>query len=396
LKQELHSGDEGSGRLGKKPKRKRHQPILDETTKMVRSQKHNEAEVRRRQRLNNLLLELAELVYCRKPQKSAILRVTIEKVKNMDKRIQELEAALKKTQLQQNDEDEPHIKREDNASPDTTSEHLLSTGSSNHSSMSLEVSSHGSHSILTTSTSSGSSSESSPSLSITFHEPPVLPGLPSLSGMDGNSSSSSHSNNNNNTWSTGSVYEKQYELGSLSNPSFSASPVPLAIYPQRDPSILSTVSAMQQYDQQPASTAAASRSSVPVSVSSMSLQQSLGILHTSMVPMGVIDLNGAIIDVNTLFTQFSGYSRQHLLDPSHGGLFPITHPDSLNDNYNMLSQLISAPYTIQRCMKKYLTPSGMVKQALVTCWMLKDDEGKQSNYVCCLVEPVENTDPQGM
>jgi PAS domain S-box-containing protein len=151
---------------------------------------------------------------------------------------------------------------------------------------------------------------------------------------------------------------------------------------------------MQTYDQQ--SAAAVSRSSIPASAPTMSLQQSQGMLHAAMVPMGVIDLNGLYLDVNTLFTVFSGYSREHLLDPAHGGLFPITHPDSLNENYAMLSQLIAAPYTVQRCVKKYLTQSGMVKQALITCWMLKDDEGKPSNYVVFVLDPVENTDPQGM
>ena len=70
--------------------------MLDPHTKTLRSQRHNEAEVRRRQRLNDLLVELAEVVNCRKPQKSAILRITLEKVKTMERTITQLEEQVKK------------------------------------------------------------------------------------------------------------------------------------------------------------------------------------------------------------------------------------------------------------------------------------------------------------
>ena len=83
-----------------KPKRKRRTPVLDPHTKTLRSQRHNEAEVRRRQRLNDLLVELAEVVHCRKPQKSAILRITLEKVKTMERTIAGLEEQVKRLEVE--------------------------------------------------------------------------------------------------------------------------------------------------------------------------------------------------------------------------------------------------------------------------------------------------------
>jgi hypothetical protein len=79
-----------------KPKRKRRIIVPDPRTKVLRSHRHNEAEVRRRQRLNDLLVDLAEAIECRMPQKSAILRVTLEKVKSMQRTIHELEEHIRR------------------------------------------------------------------------------------------------------------------------------------------------------------------------------------------------------------------------------------------------------------------------------------------------------------
>ena len=61
---------------------------------MVYKRKHNESEVRRRQRIDNFVLELADMVECKKPQKSAVLKAAVDKLKLMTKTIAELEARL--------------------------------------------------------------------------------------------------------------------------------------------------------------------------------------------------------------------------------------------------------------------------------------------------------------
>ena len=65
-----------------------------EQTRAAKSKKHNEAEIRRRTRINTLLFELGELVKCNKSYKSAILRAAIERIK-------ELESTVDKLNIQQ-------------------------------------------------------------------------------------------------------------------------------------------------------------------------------------------------------------------------------------------------------------------------------------------------------
>jgi len=60
---------------------------VDPSVQRERNVKHNEAEIRRRQRLNGILNELAVIVGCERPYKSAILRTTLDRVKSLEARL---------------------------------------------------------------------------------------------------------------------------------------------------------------------------------------------------------------------------------------------------------------------------------------------------------------------
>jgi hypothetical protein len=86
---------------------------VDADAKATRIRKHNEAEVRRRQRLKCLLTELSDVTECGKTHKSAILRAAIERVRILTDKLRsfgvnvsELMATAEQHAKDEDDEDE--------------------------------------------------------------------------------------------------------------------------------------------------------------------------------------------------------------------------------------------------------------------------------------------------
>ena len=387
-----------------KPKRKRRTPTLDPYTKHIRSVKHNEAEVRRRQRLNGLLVELAECVGCRKPQKSAILRVTLEKVRAMERKIGALEDAVRQARdgsQNAHAKEEPENEEEGRGRSKKkarTIKMAMETDSG------LYESAYGLPALspLTGPTSSGSSSSSSSSSSV---------------------SSSSSSSSAASAWSAG--FDGFGGLGGPSNAAASGladvslpSPLPLSLFP---PSSASSSAPTATVAQSTHSTDAyQSRAPLPVAsqpsdalhdaaYNHVAVKQELtaavdgagassggvllrpgqlNVLKAACVPMNVVDLNGSVLDCNAAFEQFLGYSLATLRSSSFT-FFDYTHPASLNTSFADLSSLIADDQRPLRGEKMYVSASGEVRQARTTLFMLRDGEGRH-NHVAVLLEPVHD------
>jgi PAS domain S-box-containing protein len=75
-------------------RRYRRVAAVDPSVQRERNVKHNEAEIRRRQRLNGILSELAVHVRCERPYKSAILRAALDRVKTLEARLHEANSRI--------------------------------------------------------------------------------------------------------------------------------------------------------------------------------------------------------------------------------------------------------------------------------------------------------------
>jgi PAS domain S-box-containing protein len=85
--------------------------------------------------------------------------------------------------------------------------------------------------------------------------------------------------------------------------------------------------------------------------------------------MDIIDHAGNILDCNEAFARFTGYPRSVLINPGTTFL-GLTHPDSLNASYKLMSGLISGKRQVTRAQKKYVTNAGVIKNSIVTCWLV--------------------------
>ena len=350
-----HSPDSPSSSptLPSKPKRKRRAPVLDPRTKVLRSQRHNEAEVRRRQRLNDLLVELAEVVECRKPQKSAILRITLEKVKGMERTIQQLR---------------DHVQR------------LEADGSRGHSAAKPSDSVKPKEEVVPYDT-----------FPYAHSGPTAIPSLVSgnpwtqfdtTSGLSGSSS----------TMMGMGVSPSPLPLSMYSVIDVAASPQPLSTLPSAAAGYMSGYDSSSAY---PSCTAPSlllqptiKREPSPPPYRP-SLSQSL--LHASTVPMDLCDLNGRLLDCNQLFADFLGRTRAELLSAT---FFDFMHADSLTASFAMLTDLITNNRQTVRAVKRYVLRGGRVRTAQTTIWMCKDDMG-MPNHVAALLEPMDEQ-PLGM
>ena len=369
-----------------KPKRKRRTPTLDPYTKHIRSVKHNEAEVRRRQRLNGLLVELAECVGCRKPQKSAILRVTLEKVRSMERKIHALEDRLREAeQLKQAPDDE------------------CGGGGSVKKARTIKM-----------------AMETDPGSYESAY------GLPALSPLTGPSSSGSSSSSvsSMSSSSSGCAWSGSFDgLGGLSAsvPSLSSSaasglaevsmpsPLPLSLFPPNlslpgsssTPSaVAASVTDVYQSSCEPSELLHSAAQSTPVKQepgtavlsdlasgsSVLLLPGQVNVLKAACVPMNVVDLSGRVLDCNAEFESFLGYSLSTLRSSSFT-FFEYTHPASLNASFAHLSELIAHDERPMRGEKLYISASGQVKKANTTLFMLRDADGRH-NHVCVVLEPV--------
>jgi len=439
LKQEINVNSDGEATTTVKAKRKRRTPVLDPTTKLVRSQKHNEAEVRRRQRLNNLLLELAELVQCKKPQKSAILRITIEKCRQWQTKIQQLEEKLEKYEAKDNNQfinnstatamtdNNNHSDSIDNnnnvsVSINVNTQSQLQSQSLSSMSMSLADSSSTSNSFI--SSSSSLTSNTFDSLSGISNSSPI-PIIQSLTTLFPSNHNTFNNNDNNHIINDGqnlpmsftvkeepnsltdsiNLSMRNYSMSSHNNENIinsgaignisSSNNSNIIVINDHDnilpslPPLLDTTTSSSLLT----NTISSSPLITSHNYSSSSLHRVIDLMHDATVAMDLVDLNGRILDCNQLFADFTGYTKSELFDP-HATFFNLTHPDSLNASFSLLSSLITANHSVGRTMKKYVHKSGKTITALLTAFMVNDHQG-QANCVCTIFEPVE-ADLQGM
>ena len=378
-----------------RPKRKRRAPVLDASTKVIRSQKHNEAEVRRRQRLNNLLLELAEVVGCRKPQKGAILRLTLEKVRTMERKIAAMEEKMRSMEKEKEQHDRGDSRDRVKPSPSSAEQ-----GGS-------ERERGGGTELVKVTVDAG-----------------ALSGPAYTAGYDCSILSSSSGLAASPTWS-GAGWTGCFGSSSSSSSSMiSPSPLPLSLFPMgsmASPQPLLTMAGYDQPSGQGGFPSPTPLPSIPSSASSMtgsslsslssplshcapspmvkrehlhpsssisSLSSRFELIHSATVAMNVVDLNGRALDCNRHFAAFLGCSRPALLSPS-ATFFDWTHPDSLSVSVEMLSQLIANSRSTVRGVKRYITKSGRVRAAAVTIWMCEDAAGR-ANQVAVIVEPMDD------
>ena len=377
-----------------KPKRKRRTPTLDPYTKHIRSVKHNEAEVRRRQRLNGLLVELAECVGCRKPQKSAILRVTLEKVRAMERKMAALEDKVREAEVAKHSSDD-YAGDGGSGQKARTIKMTMETDSG------LYESAYGLPALspLTGPSSSGSSSSSVSSMSSSSSGCSWSVNFDGLGGMSASVASlSSSAASGLADVSLPSPLPLSLFPHSLSLPnSMSAPPTvtqstnidvyqsPLPLSADCEPSDLlhfavHNTTVKQESDPATSATTAAAGSTV------LLRPGQLNVLQAACVPMNVVDLSGRVLDCNSEFECFLGYSLATLRS-SNFTFFDYTHPASLNSSFAHLSELIAHDDRPSRGENLYVSASGEVKKANTTLFMLRDSEGRHS-HVCVLLEPL--------
>ena len=383
-----------------KPKRKRRTPTLDPYTKHIRSVKHNEAEVRRRQRLNGLLVELAESVGCRKPQKSAILRVTLEKVRAMERKIGALEDKVREAEQSKHGADDGCGSTLKKA---RTIKMTMETDSGlyNESAYGLPA-----LSPLTGPTSSGSSSSSVSSMSSSSSGCAWSGSFDTLGGLSASVASLSSSaasglaDVNLPSPLPLSLFPSQLSLPNSSSAptcgaqsssaanSMEAYQSPLPLSAGCEPSDLLHSAVHMSVKQEPGMAGDFPASAPPAAGGSSVLLQpgQVNVLRAACVPMNVVDLSGRVLDCNSEFESFLGYSLSTLRSSSFT-FFEYTHPASLNTSFAHLSELIAHDDRPMRGEKLYISATGEVKKARTTLFMLRDSDGRR-DHVCVMLEPL--------
>lgn len=380
-----------------KPKRKRRTPTLDPYTKHIRSVKHNEAEVRRRQRLNGLLVELAECVGCRKPQKSAILRVTLEKVRAMERKIGALEDKVREAEQSKQAAADIECGGGGSMKKARTIKMAMETDSGLFESAYLPA-----LSPLTGPTSSGSSSSSVSSMASSSSGCAWSASFDGLGGMSNSVaalSSSAVSGLADVSLPSPlplSLFPPNLSLPNTSSAPMSAtqstnidvyqSPLPLSAGCEPSDLVLATVHNMSVKQEPGTATAltTAAGSTAPLRA------EQWNVLKAACVPMNVVDLSGRVLDCNAAFESFLGYELSTLRSSSFT-FFEYTHPASLNSSFAQLSELIAHDDRPVRGEKLYISASGEVKKANTTLFMLRDGDGRHAHVVdavCVLLEPV--------
>ena len=328
---------------------------------MVYKRKHNESEVRRRQRIDNLILELADMVECKKPQKSAVLKAAVDKLKLMTKTIAELEArldtrdpaempkqAVSLTDRADSAEAECNSRppsaatfspaRVDSLPPSPTSTWYLAPSDWPQDYI-------GDSEETTLMRSAASPFVATPYITSRTSLPSMLHTTPRLPALDQYCSSES-----------------------LHSPS-AIEPTPAPLFARLSPttSLNNPPGINRQYE-------------------NSFLQHMLTLLENAAVAMTLIDLSGRILGCNKKFTAFVGYEREQLVGSGHP-FFCMIHPDAIASSFSMLSELIAQSSKVQRAMHTYVCQAGEVRRALVTCWMMCDVSGKPS-YIVRIIEPV--------
>ena len=323
--------------------------------------KHNAAERRRRQRIDELLLELSAIVGCKRRQKGAILRATLDKVKGMERRIAQLEANAQRSAAP-----------EPPAFPvDPGNALLLSDPAGAGADTPLPI-------LPLRSSTPSATSVSSVWSHVAPSEGWVTPGFDAPS-LDGDSLMSLHgqgwlceAQSSCKPLPPATALQDSLGLGTEMSISRQSSPAPFLWLPNPCPHGSRLVSLQSAH--RPSS---AERS--------RSVPEYVALVNAAAVPIVVIDLDGDVLICNQSFASFLGYRTDELLYPGSTFL-RFMHPDSVDQSLALLLQLMRDNTRIHRVLHKYVCQNGIVRRALVTCWMMYNRGGEP--IVVRMIEPV--------
>jgi len=96
------------------------------------------------------------------------------------------------------------------------------------------------------------------------------------------------------------------------------------------------------------------------------------IFSSSIVLEVLCAADGKIIDCNHVFCNFFGYQRDQAIQLT---FYQITHPDSLANTYSLVQSLLSGSTQLQQAMHKFKTADGRTVNCQVTIW-LATSEGR--------------------
>lgn len=390
----------------------------DADARATRIRKHNEAEVRRRQRLKCLLTELAEVIECGKTHKSAILRAAIERVRILSDKLRsfgvnvtELMAMAEQDQMNDEDDDDDDDdapakrtsrggskKDGDDGEGEEESSHATSTALGT--TVKVERIDSALQAAYQTASAAASAAPSTTSASSLLPAPSRSPAPmihPSAGSESGSSDVSPRAASPDIVSTTGSAAKKakvSSDVATISaaagtTASAAATDVAAAATPSTAHTPMSSVDSSRESSASApptshqlvsaASSYVGTLSSLPLSlVSGVTLPLMVmpvpgvdhhALFHSAHVAMDIIDQAGNILDCNEAFAQFTGYPRSVLISPGTTFL-GLTHPDSLSASYQLMSGLISGKRTVTRARKKYVTNAGVIKNGIVTCWLV--------------------------
>lgn len=96
--------------------------------------------------------------------------------------------------------------------------------------------------------------------------------------------------------------------------------------------------------------------------------------------------NGAFLEVNDCFCAIVGYPRERLV---HGDFQHITHPDDLDADLANVARLVAGDATSYAMEKRYLRPDGTIVWAALHVALVRDADGRPTNFVSVVKDITE-------
>ncbi|HKW97862.1 MAG TPA: PAS domain S-box protein [Bryobacteraceae bacterium] len=111
-----------------------------------------------------------------------------------------------------------------------------------------------------------------------------------------------------------------------------------------------------------------------------------GVFTHAAVGMAIADLEGRFQKVNRALCEITGYSEQELTART---FFSITHPDDFARNQKLTRRMIAGEIPNYVIEKRYLHKNGSVVWVRVSCFLLKDAQGRPERVVGLLEDITE-------
>lgn len=110
-------------------------------------------------------------------------------------------------------------------------------------------------------------------------------------------------------------------------------------------------------------------------------------------PIGkaIVELDGTWRQVNVAATRLLGYSEEQLLTLT---FHDITHPDDLDLDLELMSQLIAGEIASYQVEKRYFTASGQIVWVLLSVALVRDEEDTPLYFISQLQDITERTRQQ--